>query len=599
MESSKSQVEFYLDLVVQLVRSDPPGLVRFKHIERDVLTLRQRTMHEGLSFLTKTLPKLGKALDAALVSRKLDVPHEFAKIRKNAGIPAFMQGYFSLLFDSDGVLLDSATPEVVRHLRQVLLFAYKLEVPYLHADEERVIASFVQTDKELEFVETAYTSHLLDDVSRHVADIFEDFDPRDISPRHGPGAVATGERLEEKWEFSRLYKPIHSVYPYYEYFIVGGARELIDRLGWYKSLERLDHGRAKVVLVPKDSRGPRLISCEPLEFQWIQQGLGRKIMQHLEKHRLTRGRVNFTLQEVNRSLALANSVSGEYATLDLKDASDRVSLALVRRAFSKVPGVLRALEACRTDETLLPSGESVTLRKYAPMGSALCFPVEATIFFSVIVSAISIRYRLRRSEVGKRVFVYGDDIIIPVEWASQSMLALEAVGLKVNTSKCCITGFFRESCGMDAFKGEQVTPSRLRKQWTGRQSDASAYAGYISLANALSQKGYYLASGRIWKELHRVYGRIPAGLENSPYPCAVVPTYEDVISENRNYFPIRWNRGRQVIEFNVRYLQTKKSNSTLDSWPRLSRDILMGAGDDPQTVVIPRSTLIKRGWKAA
>jgi hypothetical protein len=199
-------------------------------------------------------------------------------------------------------------------------------------------------------------------------------------------------------------------------------------------------------------------------------------MHHLESHRLTKGYVNFTHQEVNRDLALHGSIHEHIATLDLKDASDRVSLALVRRVFAKVPVVLQALEACRTTETQLPDGRLVELKKFAPMGSALCFPVEALIFWAILVSAMCKRTRLPLSVVGKRIFVYGDDIIVPVDWAPQCMLALERVGLRVNTAKCCITGPFKESCGMDAFKGVCVTPIRFRKQWTDRNSDGTAYA---------------------------------------------------------------------------------------------------------------------------
>jgi len=516
-----------------------------------------------------------------------------------------LQEYFNLLFNGSGVLLESASPEAVRHLRQVLYFAYKLEAPYSSEDEARVIETFVQTDKELEFGGDALSESVLDVAAEITARIFESFDPKDIVPRHGPGAVATGERLEGKWQFARLYSNIHQVFPYYDYFIVGKGRELLDRLGWYRGLTRLDHGCAKVVLVPKDSRGPRLISCEPLEFQWIQQGLGRKVMAHLEANYFTKGQINFTHQVVNQRLALEGSLlSDSWSTIDLKDASDRVSLELVRKVFSKTPGLLRALEACRTTETKLPDGRIVALNKFAPMGSALCFPIEAYVFWVLMVSARvptsvgKVPYWNAVKRVGEEVFVYGDDIVVREDKALLSIQTLEKFALKVNVSKCCITGPFKESCGVDAFKGVMVTPSRLRKLWTDRPSDGTCFAAYTSLANSLEQKGYELAADLIWKSLERVYGSMPYGVVNTPFPCRIIPDPNEAERLNHARFRQRWNSNFQRFEFFVSQVKPTKRTSTLEDWTRLARDIFMPQDDDPTEVVLPRSIKIKRGWAA-
>jgi hypothetical protein len=350
---TKSQVDFYIDLCSQLIACDPLNIASSKSIRRDISTLQLRCQSEGLSFLTKTLPKLGKALDSGLVSSLLIVPREMKIAFGTENMPAFMQVYFSRVFDCHGVLLDNADPYAVQHLRQVLFFAYKLEVPYLKSEEDAVIAKFIRTDSELKLTDDVETQQIIEVASYICQDVFQGFEPKDIVPRHGPGSVATGERLDSKWQFSRLYNNIHQLYPYYEFFIIGWELELADRLDWYLGLERLEHGRAKVVLVPKDSRGPRLISEEPLEYQWIQQGLGRKIMSHLESFWMTRGNINFTHQTVNQELALTSSLDWEYATIDLNDASDRVSLALVERVFSKPDNtlLLRCLKACRTTST--------------------------------------------------------------------------------------------------------------------------------------------------------------------------------------------------------------------------------------------------------
>jgi len=549
--------------------------------------------------MTKTLPKLGKAFDQGLVSNKLQVPSEFKRSSRYQGLPAFMQAYFSLVFDKDGFLLATVSVEAIKHLRQVLYFAYKLAIPYTKSVESTVIDRFVLIDEEAGLQCDPLNNYVLQ-LSKIITErVFKNFDSKEILPRHGPGAVATGEKLDAKWKFSRLYRAIHQVYPYYDYYVVGGARELIDRLDWYRSLQRLESGTAKVVLVPKDSRGPRLISCEPLEYQWIQQGLGRKLASFLEwDSSYTRNRVNFTRQEINRTLAKTSSHSLRYSTLDLEDASDRVSLELVRSVFRNTPKLLRALEACRSTETKLPNGKLISLNKYAPMGSALCFPVEAYIFWVIIVSAIVHYTNLPLVSVGKRVFVYGDDIVVPTDWASFSIHGLESVGLKVNLSKSCITGKFRESCGMDAYDGVDVTPARLRTLWSNNNTDGSALAGYSSLANLLASKGYTIASQFIWDRLDRLYGKIPYGLVTSSFPCRLISSPDMAIFLNKRTHRWRVNRNFQRIEFLLPSLSSRRIRSKLDGWPRLLRDLVSPPVGDPSVTVVRLSVSIKRRWAA-
>jgi hypothetical protein len=508
-----------------------------------------------------------------------------------------MQEYFKLVFDDEGRLRDDAHPLAVRHIRQVLYLCYKLELPYRPREENAVIASFLENEKEAGYSETSETAALTAAASYVLRTVFNGYNPKDIGCRHGPGAVATGERLDEKWEFSRLYNSIHQVYPYYDYFIVSKRGEIADRRSWYKSLQRLDSGTAKVVLVPKDSRGPRLISAEPLEYMWLQQGLGRSIMHHLESFWMTRGCVNFTNQEINQKLALESSKTKEYATIDLKDASDRVSLQLVRSVFAQCKDLLKSLEALRTTGTHLPNGELVPLMKYAPMGSALCFPVMATCLWSLSVAAISREKRMQPTLVGRRIFVYGDDLIIPVDWYPTIREALTSVGLRFNERKSFSRGSFRESCGVDAFNGVDVTPIRLRTLWTRRPSDASAYASYIETANHLGKRGYARAQAFLVREVEKVYGPVPHGIATSPFPCWEVSDYHSACYYNRRRMKSRWNGRSQRFEFRVNYLSSRKIPTTLDSWPRLLRGITSPViSGDPSVNVVPRSTKISRRW---
>jgi len=593
-----SQEEVYLRLHALLLRRILPehSSLGSLALRRDIQTLESRTTKEGLAFLTKTLPLLGKSLDQALVSGRFTAPHGF-RTAKGRSTPAFMSTYFNLVFKEDGSLLEMPDVGAIKHLRQVLYFAYKLELPYTNQQKARVIESFVSSDKGLELNNSPLANDIIALAKIICWKVFHDFDHRDIHPRHGPGAVATGEKLEDKWTFARLYDNIHQVFPYYDYYVVGGARELQDRLEWYRSLERLSYGVSKVVLVPKDSRGPRLISCEPLEYQWIQQGLGRKMASYLEWTSVhTRHHVNFTRQEINASIAKSSSATQRYATIDLKDASDRVSLELVRAIFQNCPDLLRALEACRTHATKLPDGSVLSLKKFAPMGSALCFPVESFLFWAVLVASVVHGKNLPLNVVEKRIFVYGDDIIVPTEWSALCIQGLEEVGLIVNASKSCITGFFRESCGTDAFMGVNVTPFRLSNQWTGRTTDGSGLASYSALANKMADAGYHEASEALWVELEKVYGKIPLGLTRSSYPCRLTTSYVKACDFNRANFRVRWNRNLHRTEFLLPSLSSRRIRSKLDGWLRLMRNVVTPPYGDPSVVVVARSTRIKRAW---
>lgn len=597
MDTRNSQLEFYLDLAVSTITQDPLGLSSAKNLAMDTRTVRTRVSSEGLSFLTRTLPKLGRALDEALESGVLHPPREFKLEHRGVSRPAFMQAYFRTIFNEDGHLLDSPSPEAIKHLRQVMFEFYKLELPFARAQSDAVIANFVAVEAEFEDWNVPI-SDITDVASWVVSDVLEGFDPMDIKPRHGPGAVATGERLDRKWRFSRYYHDLHQTYPFSKYMRTNFDHTL-DSWDEMDSLQRHQSGTAKVVLVPKDSRGPRLISCEPLEYQWVQQGLGRSIMSWLENQPLTAGQINFSSQGINRELALKSSVDRSYATIDLKDASDRVSLDLVRVLFANRIDILRCLEATRTTATRLPNGRILPLKKFAPMGSACCFPVEALCFWAVIVAARALAERLTIEQAAASTFVYGDDIIVPTDSVEVVTQALEQVGLKVNLSKSCVKGYFRESCGMDAYNGVDVTPTRIRTLWSDQPSDGAAYVSYISYANSLFAKGYYRAFEYLVERLTRTYGVIPYGTNQSPFPNINVP--DACLADGLNTFSglrVRYNAHLCRDEVRVRYVAPKRLHTNLDSWERLLRNLVSGELVDPTTVVVPYSTRIKYGWRS-
>jgi len=143
-----------------------------------------------------------------------------------------------------------------------------------------------------------------------------------------------------------------------------------------------------------------------------------------------------------------------------------VHLHLVQRIF-KNSGILEYLEDSRSIHATLPSGKNIVLSKFASMGSALCFPVEAMVFYTIILCAMhqldgrrpSSRSIRRYSD---KIDIYGDDIIVPVEYTDVVVRYLESYALKVNVNKSFRNSHFRESCGGDYYNGTPVNPVYAR-----------------------------------------------------------------------------------------------------------------------------------------
>lgn len=549
--------------------------------------LESRVRSEGISFLTKTLPRLGKALDKALAQ---DTPLNSAKLgfkpQPNSKLPKFMGEFFNRVLDPAGMVLPDPCAESVRVLRDITYLFYKYELPYTDEQEQTVLSKFERTEEEL-LAQSCLLRALHRDTdcsnqtrrSRHtthpsqvmvarearilLSRVFSGLDLKDIIPRHGPGAVATRQRLWGKYEWTNVSHRITEQYPLDEFFY-SSLGAVCDSLDQIKDLQEKDLP-AKVILVPKDSRGPRLISCEPVDFQWIQQGIMTKIVSHVEALPLTRFNVFFTDQEPNRRGALLGSIAGKYSTLDLNEASDRVSLDLVHLLFPS--HVCEILDAVRSSSTELPSGRILKLNKFAPMGSALCFPILALTVWAILTAAAS------DADTRSGILVYGDDVIVPKHYALNAIEHLESFGLRVNRDKSCINGLFRESCGMDAINGVCVTPVRIRTVWSSSPCPET-YVSWISYANSLYDRRYYSCYDYVVGMLHSVYGAIPDdAMSRERYPSLrEVPEF--MRPKKR-----KWDKHLQKWLHLVRVLKAPTVRHEMSGWSMLLRHFVESSSD--------------------
>jgi len=157
---------------------------------------------------------------------------------------------------------------------------------------------------------------------------------------------------------------------------------------------------------------------------------------------------------------------------------------------------------------------NLVLFKYASMGSALCFPVEAMVFYTLIQSAMHILDGRRPSSrsiknYSKLIDIFGDDIIVPVEYTDFVVKYLESYALKVNVNKSFKASAFRESCGADFYAGVPVNPvyARMVPHDDLRRWDASTIMSWNATADLFYQKGQWIVAQFIREMLHRVVKR--------------------------------------------------------------------------------------------
>jgi hypothetical protein len=599
------QRELYLSLYCDLYTDIAEKLsVPVKESRRDIQEVVYRVGNEGLSFLTKALPQLGKALDKCLSKDEpLTIPSTFSKC-KGRTVPNLFRWLFSKVITPSGFVSPEADTVVLIELRQLMYCLYKLEIPATESQKTKVLQDFVSVDAGLD-KPSNIDQEWIEETSDLIRDIFALFDPADIKPSHGPGAVATGERNHEKHVFRRIYSSVERVYPFTEYYEYS-LSAVADRWRQYENLEVLEEGTAKVVLVPKDSRGPRIISCEPLEIQWIQQGLGRALVAHIEGHRLTKGHVNFTDQTVNRRLAEVGSTNQKWVTLDMKEASDRVSLWLICELFAKVPRLLEALLATRSTSTMLPSGQVVRLKKFAPMGSNLCFPIESVVFYALAVTSLVREYRLKdpqkswrrlRDKARAAVFVYGDDIIVRSEVYTSLLRHFPTIGLMFNDSKCCTAGFFRESCGKDAFKGVDVTPLRIKKVFgVHRVVPAGSIASYVAYSNAAYARSYKRLARHLASLVEGQLGELPITNRQLGFLSLLRPVRT---SQPGSVSATRYNPMLQRNEIRAWRLVPRITYVAPDDWSMVLRRFTSPSDmSEPGEFAVPRRSRLIRGWSS-
>lgn len=491
---------------------------------RDYEELTSRWEHEGDSFLTITLPQFCKDFERSLAEERVD-PSAFSGWKKRGGLPLFLGGFLDLIFHrGPAVMRLDVHPEAVRAVRQLTLMYGKILLPTSEDRRRAAYEAYIETEKEVKAFDSARRD--LRDFRRVARSLFGPLlASLDVSvqsgqlvPKHGPGSTA--DRISGNQKYVQLSWPsrLEKEFPYGEYCIPNWRYNYL--LNAVNFPEPGSETPVKVIDVPKTLKTPRIIAMEPVAMQYAQQAIARELILLLETDERIAGQIGFRDAEINQSLAEIGSRDGSFATLDLSEASDRVSNQLVRTIFGIGP-TAHAVQACRSQRADVPGYGCLRISKFASMGSALTFPVEAMVFLTIIYLTIEkveqrqISHSLIK-EMSGLVRVFGDDIIVPARYAASLSQELETYGFKVNTAKSFWTGMFRESCGKEFFAGLDVSVVKVRRVLPETRRDAQEILSAVSLRNQLYIAGLWKAASWLDERIEKLIRYFPTVQPTSP-----------------------------------------------------------------------------------
>ena len=495
---------------------------------RDLTTITARVKEEGLSFLTITLPTFCDGLQRALADGQVDSTH-FPSFGKRGCLPRIFSGFTSQIFDAGtGTLLDVPNVDAIQALRQITLLFGKIEYPCSDARVKAAISKYVECEQQVKAndarLHPATMAEFRSMSIRLWEKLFMQFERSicmgEIIPKHGPGSTADGLLGNEKYNQTYWTERLEREGLYAGTFLFPSWSHYLSDSS---SITWLDPGAevpVKVITVPKTLKTPRIIAIEPTCMQFVQQGLMEMFVKGIERSDSLSTFIGFSDQGPNRAMALEGSSTGTLATLDLSEASDRVSNQLVRNLFAYFRNLRDAVEACRSRKADVPGFGVLRLAKFASMGSALTFPIEAMVFLTIIFIGIERERSVPLSEkdiasfIGK-VRVYGDDIVVPVEYVRSVITALTDFGLVVNRKKSFWTGKFRESCGKEFFDGTDVSVVRVRRDIPTSRRHVQELISTVSLRNQMYFSGYWITARYLDEILERLIP-FPVVLPGSP-----------------------------------------------------------------------------------
>jgi hypothetical protein len=212
---------------------------------------------------------------------------------------------------------------------------------------------------------------------------------------------------------------------------------------------QLNYQHLNLVEVPKTWKTYRLITPLTLLGLFFSYGIGRVVTARLKDAGLNIGK----LQERHRSLVEEFSRTLRHATADLSAASDSITSELLNRILPRAWYVALRKTFVRS---LIAGDKRFSSVSVLPMGNGATFPVETLVFYCIIKAVGDLTKT-------KGIYsVYGDDLIYPTRIHKTICGIFPQIHLKLNLDKTFVSFPFRESCGSDYYRGQDVRPYFLK-----------------------------------------------------------------------------------------------------------------------------------------
>lgn len=324
--------------------------------------------------------------------------------------------------------------------------------------------------------------------------------------------------------------------------------------------------------VPKDMFKLRLITVEPAELTFLQQYVRSRLLKAVQVLPLSSGipqQLYGRGPEVQRRRCCLGSFTGTLATIDLSDASDRISFEDVVSVFP--PNLAADLERARSPYCEV-GGTRYRVHMFAGMGNATTFMVE-TLFFWAVVTTIC-----RRLRDFTPVSVFGDDIVCGNRAANHPLFReyMLQCGMLVNMEKSGTSRGpgFREACGLVAFRGDVLPLDRVPGFDTSKSCGLERLCTLINRVNGQTES---LASMKVLlygvgRDIIQRYNvpRVPRQLASTGI---YIVDPEASASDSRH----RWNAQLQRREWKVRHcVQRHESRWVRDLTPFEADGVLHG-----------------------
>lgn len=564
-EKPYSQHEFICEYLLALLADAKLRFESYSNTDylRDKVELVTRLSHEGIGFATRTLPTLSESLLQHLSGRR--AAYSGFKLTRAKDYPLFLKGLFFLAYDEDSFSHTLAIEWIYNFSNSFK----KLKGPFKQVELQSQLNDFVEVDQLLpDDHRNEFDELVIDHARMFITDLFGPINEDEnilldgIVPRPGPGATNKPVALNRRFEPSVVHSVVDDVLPYAEWFY-SSYNHFCWEIPRLRALKRSEP-RSRFKFVEKQVGKARGICIEENEMQYFQQGVKHFLYQWIESHPLTKGKINFTDQSINAHLALHSSCTGDFATLDMKDASDRITRQLVAKLFSDVPFLADILDRLSTRAIDLPfevNGLSTLMaKKFAPMGSGICFPIMSLVHYALIRSIIHLS--MLPDRMIQTLHVYGDDIVVDVKCVQAIFDCLPRFGMKFNTNKSFYSGYFRESCGMHAYKGMNITPVYL-KYTTGSRFASNVKYSVIQSEYDLYKKGYYNACGVLRKFHTDITITVKPACQALGWKRPHCSTPVGVMK--------RWNAKWHCIEFKVDCFVTISELDVMNDSPALLR----------------------------